>query len=282
MSKHPSSTTFRVAVLDLYQGTANQGMRGIQSILKNWSQEKNLSIQVDYFEVRIKKELPDLSYHAYISSGGPGSPLDSINDEWDIAWCHWLYTIQSWNNNPSQINKKHLFLICHSFQLACRYFNTGLVCKRKSTSFGVFPVHLQEEGKKEPVFEGLYDPFYAVDSRDYQIIKPRIDQIQEMGGQILCIEKDRPHVPYERAVMGLRFTPFIIGTQFHPEADPAGMTYYLEQDEKRKMIIEDHGQEEFENMLAHLQDPDKIKWTQARIIPNFLNQAFWSLSARWN
>ena len=62
MSKHPSSTTFRVAVLDLYQGTANQGMRGIQSILKNWSQEKNLSIQVDYFEVRIKLVLITQNY----------------------------------------------------------------------------------------------------------------------------------------------------------------------------------------------------------------------------
>ena len=40
-----------------------------------------------------------------------------------------------------------------------------------------------------------------------------------MGAKILCIEKERPHVPYERAVMGIRFNEYMIGTQFHPEAD---------------------------------------------------------------
>jgi homoserine O-succinyltransferase len=28
------------------------------------------------------------------------------------------------------------------------------------------------DGKNEPVFEGLRDPFYSVDSRDYQVIEP--------------------------------------------------------------------------------------------------------------
>ena len=31
--------------------------------------------------------------------------------------------------------------------------------KRKSTAFGVFPVHMLEAGKEETVFEGLSDPF---------------------------------------------------------------------------------------------------------------------------
>jgi len=282
MITHKTNRVFRVAVLDLYQGATNQGMRGIQTILKKWSEEKNINIQVDYFEVRLKKEIPDLSYQAYISSGGPGSPLESRYEDWDIAWCKWLDAIQRWNSDPAQLNKKFVFFICHSFQLACRYLNTGLVCKRRSTSFGVFPIHLQEVGKKEIIFEGLEDPFYAVDSRDYQIVQPRMDQLKEIGGQLLCIEKERPHVPYERAVMGLRFNPFLIGTQFHPEADPEGMTHYLSQEEKRRMVIENHGEEKLRNMLTHLQDPDKIKWTQARILPNFLNQAYASLAANWN
>jgi len=28
------------------------------------------------------------------------------------------------------------------------------------------------DGKNEPVFAGLHDPFYTVDSRDYQVIQP--------------------------------------------------------------------------------------------------------------
>ena len=103
-----------------------------------------------------------------------------------------------------------------------------------------------------------------------------------MGGQLLCIEKERPHVPYERAVMGLRFDPYMIGTQFHPEADPIGMAHYLNQEEKRKLIIENHGEEKLKNMLEHLQDPGKISWTQAHVLPNFLTQAYSNLSATLN
>ena len=165
------------------------------------------------------------------------------------------------------------FFICHSFQLASRYFNAGILRQRRSTAFGVFPVHMLEDAKDEPVFGGLRDPFYAVDSRDYQLVHPNSDVLKKMGAKILCIEKERPHVPFERAVMGIRFNEFMIGTQFHPEADPIGMTHHLQTEEKRKTVIENYGEEKLNNMLDHLGDPDKIMWTYSRILPNFLNQA---------
>jgi len=157
--------------------------------------------------------------------------------------------------------------------LACRHFNAGLVCKRKSTSFGVFPIHMLEAGKQEPVFEGLRDPFYAVDSRDHQVIQPNHSLINKMGASILCIEKSRPHVPYERAIMAMRFNEYMIGTQFHPEADAAGMSIHLQTEEKRNTVIENHGEDKLRSMLERLEDPDMIVWTHAHIIPNFLNQS---------
>ena len=184
-----------------------------------------------------------------------------------------------WNRNPGNSKKKHVFFICHSFQLASRYLNAGLVYKRKSSSFGVFPMHMLEEGEKEPVFEGLKDPFYAVDSRDYQVIQPNHTIINEMGGSLLCIEKNRPHVPYERAVMGIRFNDYMIGTQFHPEADAEGMTRHFETEEKRQTVIDNYGVEKLNNMLEHLNDPDKIRWTYSHILPNFLNQVYGQLNS---
>jgi GMP synthase-like glutamine amidotransferase len=262
----------KVAILDLYDGKPNQGMRCIRSLLKNWAETNELALQVNEFDVRQRNELPDTSFDIYISTGGPGDPLISRFEDWDIAWCRWLDSIVRWNNNPSTVQKKHVFFICHSFQLASRYFNAGLVCKRKSTAFGVFPVHMLEAGKDELVFEGLRDPFYAVDSRDFQVIQPNHDLLNRMGARILCIEKSRPHVPYERALMGIRFNEYMIGTQFHPEADAPGMSLYLQTEEKRKTVIESHGEDKLLSMLEHLNDPDKIMWTHARIIPNFLNQ----------
>lgn len=263
---------FRIAILDMYEGAPNQGMRGLRQIIHEFGRTNNLRITLNEFDVRLKNEIPDLSYDAYISSGGPGSPLESEGTEWEKKYFEWIDAIEQWNNDAEQLNKKHVFFICHSFQLVCRYWKLANVCKRKSTSFGVFPIHLLEDGKYEPVFEGMSDPFYAVDSRDYQVIEPRMT-ILHKGAKILCIEKDRPHVPYERAIMALRFNDSFIGTQFHPEADAIGMTMYLQTEEKKKTVIENHGEVKWKSMIDQLNDPDKILWTYAHILPNFLNIA---------
>jgi len=263
----------KVAILDLYDGYENQGMRCIRTLLKEWAETNDLDVQSTEFNVRQKDELPDTSFDIYISSGGPGDPLKSRFEDWDIAWSRWLDNIVRWNKNPNTTQKKHVFFICHSFQLACRYFNAGIVCKRKSNSFGVFPIHMLEAGKEEPVLDGLKDPFYGVDSRDFQVIQPNHQLLNEMGATILCIEKSRPHVPYERAVMGIRFNEYMIGTQFHPEADATGMSVHLQTEEKRQSVIENHGEEKLKSMLEQLSDPDKILWTYSHIIPNFLNQS---------
>jgi homoserine O-succinyltransferase/O-acetyltransferase len=263
----------RIAILDLYEGQPNQGMRCIRQIIKEWSGYSGFDVQCHEFDVRLKNELPDTSFDIYISSGGPGDPLLSRFEDWDIAWCKWLKEMERWNENPANNNKKHIFFICHSFQLASRYFNAGLVWKRKSTAFGVFPVHMLEAGKEEPVFDGLRDPFYAVDSRDHQVIQPNHELLYKRGGKILCIEKMRSHVPYERAVMGIRFNEYMIGTQFHPEADAHGMSLHLQTEDKKKTVIENHGEEKWLSMLQHLNDPDKIVWTYSHVLPNFLNQS---------
>ena len=263
----------RIAILDLYEGRANQGMRCIREIIHEWKQTHQLEVETQEFDVRLKNDLPDNSFDIYISSGGPGDPLATRFDDWDIAWCRWLDRMERWNNNPSNHHKKYVFFICHSFQLASRYFNAGVISKRKSTAFGVFPVHMIEAGKTEPVFKGLQDPFYAVDSRDYQVVQPNHDLLSRIGAQVLCIEKARPHVPYERAVMGIRFNEHMIGTQFHPEADASGMSLHLQTEEKRKTVIESHGEDKLNSMLEHLNDPDKIMWTHAHILPNFLQHS---------
>ncbi len=264
----------RIAVLDLNAGHPNQGMRCIHEIVHRWAEDNGHEIVYDVFDVRVKTQVPDLSYDIYISSGGPGDPLSTRFDDWDIQWNKWLGDIVRWNDNPGNTQKKFVFLICHSFQLASRYFNAGLICKRKSTSFGVFPMHMLPEARLDPVFKNLKDPFYGVDSRDFQLIQPNFDMLHKMGAYITCIEKERPHVPYERAVMGIRFSDTIFGTQFHPEADSGGMLKHFQNEEKKEMVIKNHGEEKLKSMVEHLYDPDKISWTNANLIPNFLNEAY--------
>lgn len=262
--------TIRVAILDLYEGFANQGMRCIREILNQFGESNNIDLSWDEFEVRLEKKIPDLSYDIYISSGGPGSPLDSEGSEWEKVYFNWLAKVERWNQSDAHVQKKQVFFICHSFQLVCRHYAIANVSKRKSTSFGVFPMHLLNDGKDEAIFNGLHDPFYAVDSRDYQVIEPNHNKIREMGGSILAIEKERPHIPLERAIMAIRFNENMIGTQFHPEADAIGMSGYLQTEEKKKTVIENHGEAKWHSMIEQLNDPDKIMWTYSHILPNFL------------
>jgi GMP synthase-like glutamine amidotransferase len=265
--------TIRIAILDLYEGLENQGMRGLREILKHFAETNDLHLDTREFNVRQRNELPDTSWDIYISSGGPGSPLESEGLEWDTLYFNWLREMEEWNANRRHLLKKYIFFICHSFQLACRYFDIAKITKRRSTAFGVFPIHLLEAGKSEPVFKGMPDPFYAVDSRDYQIIQPDHTKLKKTGSRILCIEKERPHVPYERAVMGIRFNEYFIGTQFHPEADAVGMKVHLQSEERKKTVIENYGLAKWESMIERLNDPDKIVWTHDHIIPNFLKLA---------
>ena len=262
----------KIAILDLYEGHVNQGMRCIREIINSWADHNQIDVALEEFDVRLNLEVPDTSFDVYISTGGPGSPIDSKGSDWEEKYFSWLSSIEQWNKQP--FNKpKYAFFICHSFQLVCRHYELGNVCKRKSTSFGVFPMHQLEEGLEEVVFEGLKEPFYGVDSRDYQVIEPNHPNLRAMGATILAIEKNRPHVPYERALMSIRFNEYFIGTQFHPEADATGMTMYLQRDDKKETVIANHGEEKWKSMLEHLSDPDKILWTYSCILPNFLNQA---------
>lgn len=263
----------KVAILDLYEGAPNQGMRCIREILKQYAEQNNLVLNFTEFDVRMKNEVPGLDYNVYISTGGPGSPLPDDDNNWENNYFNWLRAVEQYNDDANNLQKKYVLFICHSFQLACRYFQIGNVAKRKSTAFGVFPVHLVDDGKSEPMFNGLPDPFFAVDSRDYQVIEPDFNRIETIGANVLAIEKERPHVPLERAVMALRFNDYMVGTQFHPEADPVGMSMYLQRQDKKEMVIENYGFDKWQSMIDQLNDPDKINCTYSHVIPNFLNQA---------
>ena len=272
-----SDRKIRIAILDMNEGQPNQGMRCLREILSEYGEKNNLAIEQDEFEVRLSMQIPDMSYDIYISSGGPGSPLDSEGNEWETMYFKWLSEIEKWNSNAERQNKKYVFLICHSYQLVCRHYKLANVIRRRSTAFGVFPMHLVKDGKNEPVFNGLQDPFYSVDSRDFQVVQPNQHRMHQAGAKILCIEKHRPHVPLERAIMAIRFNKYMIGTQFHPEADAVGMTMYLQREDKKQTVISGYGEAKWKSMIEHLNDPDKIIWTYSHIIPNFLKMTIGQL-----
>lgn len=266
-----SNKKIKVAVIDMNNGAANQGMRGIIEILGKYQQDHDVEFSLEIFDLRQKGELPGLEHHLYISTGGPGSPYDGEGEDWENSYFELLESLYQHNLNADQ-EKKYVFLICHSFQLACRKFGLGNVTERKSNAFGIFPISLTEEGEQEPYFHGLTNPFYSVDSRDWQVIEPDEKAFEAFGARILALEKERPNIDLERCIMAIRFSDEILGTQFHPEADPTGMRMHLLRDDKKKSIIENHGEEKYYDMLDSLEHPERISLTQSVILPNFITK----------
>jgi homoserine O-succinyltransferase len=273
-----ASNIIRAAVIDLYNGVANQGMRGIKEILTERSGKVHgQTILYDIFEARNLNEMPDEKYDLYISSGGPGSPFDGENQEWELKYFKLMDKLWSHNQNHDKDQRKHVFLICHSFQMACRYFEVAEINKRRSNSFGILPIHKTTESQHDAIFKTLPEPFYAVDSRDWQAVQPNNKKLKSLGAKILALEKLRPHVELERAIMAIRFSEEFLATQFHPEADPTGMLIHFQKEERRQSVIQNHGEAKYKDMINHLNDPDKINLTHSNCIPAFITNAIQNL-----
>jgi len=256
----------KLAVLDMNNNQPNQGLRCITDIAGFFNDD------VDYqvFDVRAKHELPDTSFDIYISSGGPGSPLEE--GSWRTPYLQLMQDL--WDINKSDAEqKKHVFFICYSFQVMCDYFELGEIKLRKSTSFGILPVHKTKAGLADPLLEGLHDPFYAVDSRDWQLIQPKLKVFKEHGATILSIEKIRTHVELERAIMAVRFSNEFVGTQFHPEADPIGIKNHFELEVNKQIVIDNFGKAKYKTMMSKMDDPDKLFMTYQTILPKFITKA---------
>lgn len=260
----------RVAVLDMYDNTPNQGMRCIQEIISRY--HEHLSFEV--FDVRGKADLPSTEYDIYISTGGPGSPVvgHPENAEWEKDYFALLEDLWQWNQK-AQKPPKYVFFICHSFQLACQHFKVAKVTERNSMSFGIFPIHKTPSGTHEILFAGLNDPFYAADFRSYQAVQPDYKRLEELGAEILALEKIRESVPLERALMAIRFSEYFFAVQFHPEADPTGMREHFTDEERMEQVIAEHGADKYYNMVAHLEDPDRLSMTFYTVLPRFLQMA---------
>ncbi|RXM51081.1 MULTISPECIES: type 1 glutamine amidotransferase [unclassified Chryseobacterium] len=261
----------RIALLDMNNNHVNQGFRNIKEISETFQQNSEDNVIIKTFDVRFKDEMPEIGdFDIFISSGGPGTPHRE-GFAWEDRFAHFLDSI--FEHNKYSEDKKYLFLICHSFQLASIHWKLGNICKRKSYSFGVMPIHKTEEGKDEFLFKNLQNPFYAVDSRAYQFIEPDHDRFEELGMTVMAIEKFRPHINLERAVMAVRFSDEIFGTQFHPEASPEALIENLKDDKNREAMIENFGMEKYLETMDRIDDEDKIILTRHQILPRFLQFA---------
>jgi GMP synthase-like glutamine amidotransferase len=269
----------RIATIDLYNNERNEGMRCIKEIVSEVKSRNNgVHISYEVFDTRFKDEVPGIDKDIYISSGGPGSPFEGEATKWEKDYFNLIQKIWDHNqNNPER--KKYLFFICHSFQMMGRFFKIGTVNQRHSKSFGVMPFSLTKEGKADNILKGLSNPFYAADIRQFQVVEPDKKVIKELGAKVLSYEIVDDNVKAQPALAAVRISDEIVGTQFHPEADPDSMLYHFKQDERKKQVVDKYGEERYFEMIEILERPDTIQKTRKTVIPSFLNYAIDELSS---
>lgn len=269
----------KIATIDLYNNERNEGIRCIKKIVTE-AQKRNNELEISYkvFDTRFKDEVPGLDKDIYISSGGPGSPFEGERTKWEKDYFNLIQQIWDHNQkNPER--KKYLFFICHSFQMMGRFFKFGTVSQRHSKSFGVMPFTLTKEGKSDNILRVLSNPFYAADIRQYQVVEPDKKIIDELGTKILSYEIVDDDDKAQPAIAAVRISDEIVGTQFHPEADPESMLYHFKQAERKKQVVDKYGEKRYDEMIEILKRPDTINKTRESVIPSFLNHAIDELSA---
>jgi homoserine O-succinyltransferase len=267
----------RAAIIDLYDNEINQGMRCIQDILNSFNGKiNNIPLEYDRYNTRADGDIPGMEYDIYISSGGPGSPFSGEGSKWEKDYFNLLDKVLQ-NNSSAETGKKYVFFICHSFQIMCRYFQLAEIVKRENRAFGIFPIDKTLSGNSDPILRKLPDPFYAADFREWQVLNPDQKVFDELGAELLCIERERVRYPKNRGLMAIRISDEMFGTQFHPEADPPSMHFHFVQPERKLQVIEEFDEKTYFEMISHLESPDNITLTKNTIIPDFLKHAIENL-----
>ena len=91
---------------------------------------------------------------------------------------------------------------------------------------------------KEEGVSGAYPtPFYIADFRDWQVVQANLPKSMEAMGAESSGDGERSGLMYRSNGRSWRpgFHPEIVGTQFHPEADPEGMLKHFLSPEQRQL-----------------------------------------------
>lgn len=241
-------------MLDFNNGALNRGKDALVAI----AQSKGFL--VDVFDVR-KKELPDIdAYDDFQGTGGPGNPnlwgqyptnedgTPNVIGDWGQGVFDLFNGIVAHNKeNPDR--PKHLFTMCHSFQMLCLSQNLGKLTKRDETLLGIHEQIKRPYAEFAPhaFFSDAPDIIDSFESRDWQV-KPVY--CTDGSGDFLPIFEDK-----NKALTGVcTWDGHIAGVQCHFEASPqtvAEMATDKTQERNVKFqetVVAVCGEEELENI----------------------------------
>jgi len=226
-------------------------------------------------------ELPSHEDDLILASGGPGSPHDGFDDPWCTGYRSFLdHVVES--NRVNAATAPKMLVVCHSFQLTVLHLKIAEMKKRASLKFGLMPAYMTSHGEKADFLSPFGYRLFCWEHRNWEAVHLDEKKLANMGGAVLAKET---HATHDRgkykgdALLALRFAPGLEGTQFHPEADKAGVMNWIERPEHKVAVQDAYGEVLYDRMVKSLANPERLAKTFALVIPGWLTYRFNELAA---
>jgi GMP synthase-like glutamine amidotransferase len=268
----------RLTLVDMNDGVANEAIRCFRRLFAAFTRrvrEANprLTIHLEHVQPRNLGEIPSRRVDLMLSSGGPGSP----HDGWDESWCSGYRQFLDWMMDAAVHRPEAppaAFLVCHSYEIAVQHFRFAQMTDRGDLKFAIFPAYLTPEGRRTGFLAPFDDRLFTWEHRHWQAVEMDARRVAQQGGALLASESRPGRHDKGRALLGFRFGPGLDGTQFHPEADRAGVLAWIDRPEHASALRDAYGHSLYERMMRTLGDPTRLARTYALLIPGWLTERF--------
>jgi homoserine O-succinyltransferase/O-acetyltransferase len=276
-------TSLRIGLVDMNNGVANQAMRCFRRILDRFEQRvhrANPTLELMRHEMQPRNlgEVPSGHYDLILSTGGPGSPFDGLEEPWGVGYRKFLDDVFAHNQRDYEKAPK-LLAVCHSFEIAVIHFGVATMTKRDSLRFGLMPAYTTTVGQEVDYFKPFADRLFTWEHRWWQAVEPNAERLRELGGRMTAHESRESGPNKGDAALAFKFAPGIDGTQFHPEADKPGVLAWVVIPEHAEKFKAQYGNELYERMIKSLNDPTRLARTFALFIPGWLTHRFNEIAA---
>ncbi|HEY3447263.1 MAG TPA: hypothetical protein VGK67_12900 [Myxococcales bacterium] len=274
-----TTTKLKICYIDMCNGVPNQAIRCFRRLVDGLmaeAQAKNPGLTLDYVHVQPRNlnEIPDRTADLFLSSGGPGSPFDGYDDPWCTNYRNFLDWVVE-RNKVDGAKAPQVLAVCHSFELATIHFKVAQMSARPAgNKFGVMPSYTTAEGLKNSLFKPFGERMFVWENRRWEALHPDEKRIKELGARILARESRPGKTDKGEAVLGFEYAPGVVATQFHPEADRAGLMAWVYNEERAAEFKKAYSEALYQRMIKTLDDPSRVARTFAIFVPTWLHEKF--------
>ncbi|MEW5855646.1 MAG: hypothetical protein AB2A00_43125 [Myxococcota bacterium] len=272
----------KLCLVDMNNGVANEATRCFRRISDAFqarvrAANPRLETSLKHVQPRNLGELPGEDMDLVLSSGGPGSPYDGYEDPWCTGYRKFVDSVIE-RSLQRAATAPGLLVVCHSFEIVVSHLQVAKLQPRDKRKFGVMPAYMTPEGMRSPLLSPFGDRLFAFEHRNWEAVDLDEKRLRELGGQLLARES-RDGVSKGRGLMAFKFAPGVEGTQFHPEADRAGVVAWINKPDMAAAFKDAYGDYTYEQMIDTLADPTRLARTFALLIPGWLTREFNRLAA---